>query len=151
MTANILTTLLQATDTNPERQAGLYRPPPGESNAIQAAANALGLSFARVDLAGCTDKRQLLERIAAALAFPDWFGYNWDALADCLADLSWLKENGHVVVIENSNDLYAHAPEPLDTALQIFAEAAQRQRDQHTPLWVFTDLSLPALPWLPRP
>jgi len=44
----------------------------------------------RIDLAGCTDKATLLARFAAALHFPDWFGHNWDALSDCLTDLSWL-------------------------------------------------------------
>ena len=42
----------------------------------------------RVDLAGCSDKATLLARLAAALQFPDWFGHNWDALSDCLTDLS---------------------------------------------------------------
>ena len=31
----------------------------------------------------------MLQRIASALGFPSWFGGNWDALFDCLADLSW--------------------------------------------------------------
>lgn len=29
-------------------------------------------------------KTQLLQAIAQALDFPDWFGHNWDALWDCL-------------------------------------------------------------------
>jgi RNAse (barnase) inhibitor barstar len=32
-----------------------------------------------------------IEAIARALQFPDWFGGNWDALEDCLSDLSWRK------------------------------------------------------------
>lgn len=40
-----------------------------------------------------------LRAIARALQFPDWFGGgNWDALEDCLADLSWREAAGHVLV-----------------------------------------------------
>jgi hypothetical protein len=36
--------------------------------------------------------------VAAALSFPEWFGSNLDALADCLRDLSWLPAGEHVLV-----------------------------------------------------
>ena len=52
------------------------------------AARGTRLDVARVDLAGARDKEALLERLATALDFPDWFGGNWDALEDCLTDLS---------------------------------------------------------------
>jgi RNAse (barnase) inhibitor barstar len=42
-----------------------------------------------------------LRAIAQALHFPDWFGGNWDALEDCLGDLSWRPGNGHVLVFRN--------------------------------------------------
>ena len=47
------------------------------------------------------DKVQLLKNLAAALGFPDWFGHNWDALEDCLTDLSWREAPAHVLLIEN--------------------------------------------------
>ena len=42
-----------------------------------------------------------LRAISRALRFPDWFGGNWDALEDCLGDLSWRPGDGHVLVLRN--------------------------------------------------
>jgi RNAse (barnase) inhibitor barstar len=42
-----------------------------------------------------------LRAISQALRFPDWFGGNWDALEDCLGDLSWRPGDGHVLVLRN--------------------------------------------------
>ncbi|MGY4965836.1 barstar family protein [Streptomyces sp. 900105245] len=39
-----------------------------------------------LDLTGVTDKPGLTDRVARALALPDWFGRNRDALADSLCD-----------------------------------------------------------------
>ena len=55
----------------------------------------------RVSLKGARDKTELLSRMARSLQFPAWFGANWDALEDCLTDLSWLEANGHVLLIED--------------------------------------------------
>lgn len=41
-----------------------------------------------------------IEAVAKALDFPDWFGGNWDALEDCLGDLSW-REPPHRLVLTN--------------------------------------------------
>ncbi len=32
----------------------------------------------------------LVDSIAISLRFPDYFGQNWDAVDECLCDLSWL-------------------------------------------------------------
>ena len=52
----------------------------------------------RLDVATVEAKENLFDNLAQALAFPDWFGRNWDALEDVLGDLSWRKGDGHVVV-----------------------------------------------------
>ena len=35
-----------------------------------------------------TDKESFLKEIAPVLNFPDWFGYNWDSLIDCLREIA---------------------------------------------------------------
>jgi RNAse (barnase) inhibitor barstar len=46
---------------------------------------------------GMRTKEALLGMLAQRLHFPDYFGANWDALWDCIRDLSWLPE-GPVVI-----------------------------------------------------
>lgn len=79
-------------------RSGVYRVSGAE--AIDEAVRGSALSLGRISLAGAAGKDALLERIARALAFPDWFGRNWDALEDCLTDLSWRMAEGYVLVFE---------------------------------------------------
>lgn len=57
-----------------------------------------------VDLDGVADKAGLMDRCARALALPDWFGRNWDALADSLSDHTvWPEgavERGLLIVVD---------------------------------------------------
>ena len=41
----------------------------------------------------------LFDEISAAFQFPFYFGENWAALEDCLADLSWFDADGYVLCI----------------------------------------------------
>ncbi|MEV5279190.1 barstar family protein [Streptomyces sp. NPDC051994] len=54
---------------------------------LLAGARAEGWATQVLDLAGVTGKAALMDRFARALHLPDWFGRNWDALADSLGDL----------------------------------------------------------------
>ena len=81
-------------------RSGVYRAT--GADAVLDAARSARLELARISLEGAAGKEQVLERIAASLAFPQWFGANWDALEDCLTDLSWREARGHVLLIEGS-------------------------------------------------
>lgn len=96
-------------------------PPPDTPRAPDAD----GSIDVRIDLSACTDKATLLARFATALHFPAWFGHNWDALSDCLTDLSWLPARHYRIELSQPQTLRAGAPETLDTALDILAEAAE--------------------------
>ncbi|MEV2215233.1 barstar family protein [Streptomyces sp. NPDC050997] len=83
-----------------------------------------------LDLDGVTDKPGLMDRCARALELPDWFGRNWDALADSLCDHTvWpgeAVEKGLLIVVRNWQP-YANArPDEWRTAREVFAEAADR-------------------------
>ena len=79
------------------KRSGVYRVT--GSAEIEDAVRGTRLDLAAVDLRDVEDKQALLERLAQALAFPEWFGGNWDALEDCLCDLSWRPGEGHVFVL----------------------------------------------------
>jgi hypothetical protein len=77
-------------------RSGVYRT--SGIDALDDAVRGTRLNYARVNLPAAASKDAILEATAAALAFPGWFGRNWDALEDCLTDLSWQDAAGHVVV-----------------------------------------------------
>ena len=83
-----------------------------------------------LDLDGVTDKAGLMDRCARDLALPDWFGRNWDALADCLADPAlWpegSEERGLLVVVRGWRTYAETRPEEWQVAEEIFAEATDR-------------------------
>jgi RNAse (barnase) inhibitor barstar len=105
--------------------------------ALCALGGSLDFDCVRVDLAGCPDKNELLERLAAALRFPGWFGHNWDALFDCLTDLGWRKAPGYVLILLHAAELRDGAPEVFDTALAILADAGAAWQSRGVPFRVF--------------
>jgi hypothetical protein len=89
-----------------------------------------------------TDSHELLQLCADTLAFPDWFGYNWDALYDCLTDLTWeAPAAGHLVIYAGWQALAEEEPESLATALEIFKDAVGLWRDSPPPMAVLFPVS----------
>jgi hypothetical protein len=82
--------------TDPAR-SGVYRVT--RPDELRDALRGGSLAVATVDL-----QQPVFEAFARALAFPDWFGRNWDALEDCLTDLSWREAAGHVVIVEGNEE-----------------------------------------------
>jgi RNAse (barnase) inhibitor barstar len=78
----------------------------------------------QVDLVGVEEESILFSRIASALSFPDYFGMNWNALIDCLRDLSWLNPKGVLVVLENSRNLW-HQPDVAGSLVECWLLCAE--------------------------
>ncbi|MEU2421823.1 barstar family protein [Streptomyces sp. NPDC007851] len=81
-----------------------------------------------LDLAGVGDKAGLMDRAVSALALPDWFGRNWDALADSLRDPSvWPPEavdRGLLVVVTGWQEYARTRPDEWRAARDVFTQAA---------------------------
>lgn len=127
-------------------QSGAYFVAEGDTAAMAEAGEALDYHIYHVDLAGCPDKVELMERMAAAMRLPTWFGGTWDALADVLGDLSWQPAVGYLLLIEHAADLRDASPEDFDTLLEILNEAAFRWAEDDRPFWAILPMPAGALP-----
>jgi hypothetical protein len=52
----------------------------------------------------------LFDHVAEAAKFPEYFGRNWPAFDECLADLEWLPATCYAVILENPERLLENEP-----------------------------------------
>lgn len=82
--------------------------------------------------AGLHDPRDLFDAFDAALDFPAYFGSNWDALEECLRDLSWLAERR--VVVWHADLPFEDESANRQTYLDVLREVLlARREDGRTP------------------
>lgn len=130
-------------------RAGVYHTPQQGMADLLAAAESAGYAVSRLDLSAAKDKDGLLKRIALTLEFPDWFGHNWDALQDCLTDLSWQPAEGYVMLLEHCDAFRAGHGEDFATVLQIFESASAYWREENVPFWTLVDMHADGIAYLP--
>jgi RNAse (barnase) inhibitor barstar len=130
-------------------RCGVYHTPLKGMADLLAAAEDAGLAIFRVDLAEAGGKDGLFDRLATALEFPDWFGRNWDALADCLGDLSWLPAEGYLILFEHCDGFRASHGGDFATALQVLASACEAWCEEGVPFWVLVDMHADGIADLP--
>lgn len=109
----------------------------GSTEPLKAAAARAGLAYAPVDLAKAKDKATLFAELDRALALPDHFGHNWDALADVLEDRDWLGKRGRVVVLAHAAAYRGDHPTDAKLLVEILGEASEFWQERHVPFWVF--------------
>jgi barstar (barnase inhibitor) len=67
---------------------------------------------------------ELFDEFAAALQFPYYFGENWNAISECLADLEWLPGGACVLLIMSAPELLAREPEEVLAMFLDFLEVS---------------------------
>lgn len=107
-----------------------------ETSEIRELAVSRGLAFFPVDVGRVRSKKSFLRRLARDLHFPPYFGENWDALEECLHDLSWAPAPGYVILLENWETFARRSPGEMETVRTIFQDAAVSWRDEGNAFYV---------------
>jgi RNAse (barnase) inhibitor barstar len=73
----------------------------------------------------CRTSTGLFAEFARVLDFPDYFGHNWDALEECLADLEWLPAKGYILLLTDAEQILPDDEEDFATFLEILSDAGE--------------------------
>ncbi|MGL6290105.1 MAG: barstar family protein [Silanimonas sp.] len=120
--------------------AGTHAADAAERSWIVEAAEGLRFDVVRIALDDCVGKAEALERIAAALDLPVWFGHNWDALDEALSDLAASSPRGMLLVMTGLSSWATAAPDELDTLLEMLDEVALDAAEAGAPpFWAVID------------
>ncbi|HEX5393642.1 MAG TPA: barstar family protein [Rhodocyclaceae bacterium] len=129
--------------------AGVYHMPHGDDAKIVKAAEANGFVVFPVDLRRANNREDLLDTVAHDMAFPEWFGHNYDALFDCLCDLGWRPGEGYLVLLRHCDNVHGRAEADFVNTLKIFEQAAAEWREDGIPFWCLVDMQADGIAWLP--
>lgn len=72
----------------------------------------------------CQTKEACMNELGAALQFPGYFGENWDALDECIRDLSWLPAARYVLFLTEIQRAFPEDDASLGTLLSVLSGAA---------------------------
>ncbi|WP_078973168.1 barstar family protein [Streptomyces sp. MMG1533] len=59
------------------------------------------------------------------LRLPDYFGWNWDALRDCLQDLSWLTASHFLLIIDDAEFVLSGSGDEYQIFYRALLDAAK--------------------------
>jgi RNAse (barnase) inhibitor barstar len=95
-----------------------------------------GISVFRLDGHHISDKASFLRGAALSMHFPEYFGYNWDSLEECIKDLVWQPANGYVLLYDRFRTFAEDDPPHWQTATDILRSAVDYWSREHIPLYV---------------
>ena len=86
-----------------------------------------------LDAARMANDQLVFEQFDRGLRFPDYFGWNWDALADCLRDLGWLPADAYLIVVTNADRLLADEPAARELLFRTLRTSASHWAQESVP------------------
>ncbi len=121
-------------------KSGVYRFSSHTStDSLCAEASKAGWLCYHIDGATVKDKAAFLSAVATSLHFPAYFSHNWDALEECLRDLSWEhpEQAKGILILYHDVDRFAKAHlQDWAVALDILKSAMTFWRKSRRPMIV---------------
>lgn len=75
--------------------------------------------------ARCKTPAALFAEFAKVMDLPEYFGHNWDALEECLADLEWMPAKGYVLLLTDAEQILPQDEEDFATLLEVLSDAGE--------------------------
>jgi len=82
------------------------------------------------------DKADFLRVASAAMDFPPYFGYNWDAFEECIRDLAWAPAQGYVLLYDRVWQMALPDHGAWQVACAILTDAVAYWRTTDVPMYV---------------
>lgn len=124
-------------DFNDAQDGGIFFVTSDDLDPLGDAAGMEGLTVCRASLDGYTNRELLFDRLTPALRLPGDFGRNWDALADSLRDLSWLKAPGVTLLLDHADLMREANEDDFETLLDILEDTVDFWQEEGKPFFVF--------------
>jgi RNAse (barnase) inhibitor barstar len=84
-----------------------------------------GFALRQIHGKKCGTAAGVFNEFSRALDFPDYFGHNWDALEECLADLEWIPAKGYVLLVTEAQAVIPEDEEDYETLLEVLSDAGE--------------------------
>lgn len=89
-----------------------------------------------LDGSNVLDKPTLMTAVARAMSFPDYFGHNWDALEECITELTWIEGDSCVLLYDHAAFLVAQHPDIWSTFYDVLQSAVDHWNQKSRPFYV---------------
>lgn len=98
---------------------------PGRSSITSLVKAPPGFALRLIQGKKCGTPSSLFGEFARTLDFPDYFGHNWDALEECLADFEWLPAKGYILLITDAHAVLPDDEDEYETLLEVLSDAGE--------------------------
>ena len=123
--------LTQTTD------AGVYFLPDADVDELLEAAAVNTFPVVRANLGGCSDRADLMLRLAGVLALPPHRLEDWSELPRAIAEATPPGAAGLVLLVEHSEELRARSTAEFKQAMEALQAASAEWARADRPLWSF--------------